>query len=65
MAEKKDIKADDFQAAPERPEEEPGKARFIVNDQVVDADGKVVEGLSVKDGAITGKEKAETKTETK
>ena len=53
---------EEFSAAPEmpsRPEEEPGKARFIVNGQVVDADGKAVEGLSVgKDGAITGKEKA-------
>jgi hypothetical protein len=43
--------------APVRPEEEPGKARFIRGDQVVDADGKVVEGLSVKDGEIVGTEK--------
>ena len=43
--------------APERPVEEPGKARFILGDQVVDAEGKVVEGLSVKDGQIVGKER--------
>jgi hypothetical protein len=62
MPKEKDTAAtEEFAAAPEmpaRPEEEPGKARFIVNGQVVDAEGKVVEGLSVgKDGSITGKEK--------
>ena len=40
-----------------RPEEEPGKARFIRGDVVVDAENKVIEGLSVKDGAIVGTEK--------
>jgi hypothetical protein len=37
--------------------EAPKGARFIRGEQVVDAEGKVVEGLSVKDGEIVGKEK--------
>jgi hypothetical protein len=57
MPEKKEAEKEVAAAVPARTEEEPGKARFIRGDQVVDADGKVVEGLSVKDGEIVGKEK--------
>ena len=58
MAEKKEKEAAETEAVAEaRPVEEPGKARFIMGDQVVDAEGKVVEGLSVKDGQIVGKER--------
>lgn len=58
MPKEKEEKVEAAPDAPVRREEEPGKARFIQGDQVVDADGKVVEGLSVKDGEIVGKEKA-------
>lgn len=33
--------------------------RYIDGDKVVNADGKVIEGLSVKDGKITGTAKGE------
>lgn len=40
-----------------RRQQQEGPARFIRGNVVVDHDGRIVEGLSVKDGAIVGTEK--------
>ncbi|MEO5859173.1 MAG: hypothetical protein ABIR33_09520 [Pyrinomonadaceae bacterium] len=54
--EKETADAAPVESVPVRPEE-PNGARFVRGEEVVDANGVVVEGLSVKDGEIVGKEK--------